>query len=354
MLLGAEGGHRTCRYRIMTWRRTALDLARRTGVLSVIGRWYGRDRLTVLAYHRVADASNPNLTGFRPNVSASVNGFAEQLDWIARRFTVVSLGDVLAWLDGAGALPPRPLLITFDDGYLDNLGAAAPLLAARGLPAVLFLTTGPLDGGCVLCPDVVAEIFGNSTVSSADLPMLGRRDWGSPGDRERVIREFVIAVKRLAGDRRISIISSLAHALGSGVPESIPGLYLDWEQVRSLHGWEIGAHTVTHPVLTSIEREAASEEVVVSKRRIEDEIGRPVRAFAYPNGSPGDFSDEVDAVLVAAGIDLAFTLLPGPSRASEVRAAPLAVRRTDVCHSDGLATFAGKVMGVTRMLGMAG
>jgi len=336
----------------MRWRRFALDLARRTGVLSVAGRWYGRDRLTVLAYHRVADASNPNLTGFRPNVSASVKGFADQLDWIARHFTVVSLGDVLASIDGAVALPPQSLLITFDDGYLDNLGAAAPLLAARGLPAVLFLTTGPLDGGRAHCPDLVAEIFGNSRVSSADLPLLGHRDWASPGDRERVTREFVITVKRLPGERRNSVVSSLAHALGTGVPESIPGLYLDWDQVRSLRGWEIAAHTVTHPVLTSIDREAVFEEVAVSKRRIEEEIGLPVRALAYPNGSTGDFSDEVGEVLAAAGIDLAFTLLPGPSRASELWAAPLAVRRTNVFHGDGLATFAGKVMGVSRMLGM--
>lgn len=349
-----EGGHRTCRYRLMSWRRSALDLARRAGALSAAARWYGGDRLTVLAYHRVADGWDPDLAGYRPNVSASAGGFAEQLDWVAPRFSVVGLGDVLAWLDGAAPLPRRPMLITFDDGYLDNLETAAPLLAARGLPAVLFLTTGPLDGGPALCPDVVAKIFGDSTVSSADIPMLGHRDWGSPGDGDLVGREFVMAVKRLPTDRRDANISALADALGTAVPASIPGLYLDWEQVCSLHGWEIGAHTVTHSVLTSIDREAALGEATVSKLRIEGEIGRPVRAFAYPNGSPDDFSDETGAVLTEAGIDLAFTLVPGPSRASEVRSAPLEVRRVYVDRTDDLATFAGRVMGVPRMLGTGG
>ena len=338
----------------MKWRRTALDLARRTGALSAAGSWYGRDRLTVLAYHRVADVSDPGLAGFRPNVSVPVEGFAEQLDWIVPRFTVVSLGDVLAWLDGAASLPHRPLLITFDDGYLDNLEAAAPVLGARGLPAVLFLTTGPLDGDRHLCPDQVAEMFGASTASAADLPILGFREWPSPGGRELVTREFVMAVKRLPPGRRSALVASLAETLGTAVPESIPGLYLNWDQVRSLNGWEIGAHTVTHPVLTSIDREAVFREVAVSRRRIEEEIGCPVRAFAYPNGSRGDFSNETEAVLTEAGIDLAFTLQPGPTRVSEVMANPLAVRRVNVSHTDGLATFAGRVMGVARMLGMDG
>jgi hypothetical protein len=121
----------------MRRRRSALDLARRTGVLSAAARWYCRDRLTVLAYHRIADGWDPDLAGYRPNVSASAGGFAEQLDWIGPRFTVVSLGDVLAWLDGAATLPRRPTLITFDDGYLDNLEAAAPLLAAELAASVL-------------------------------------------------------------------------------------------------------------------------------------------------------------------------------------------------------------------------
>ena len=124
--------------------------------------------------------------------------------------------------------------------------------------------------------------------------------------------------------------------------------------MRSLSGWEIGAHTVTHPVLTSIDAEVAYEEVAASKRRIEEETGRPVRALAYPNGARGDFSDVVGAIIGEAGIDLAFTLEPGPARASEVRATPLAVRRTNVSHGDDLATFAGRVMGVARMLGMDG
>jgi len=336
----------------MTWRRTTLDLARRTSVLSAAARCYGRDRLTVLAYHRVADVSDPDLIGFRPNVSVSAEGFAEQLDWIMPRFSVVGLGDVLAWLDGAATLPPRPLLITFDDGYLDNLTTAAPLLAERGLPAVLFLTTGPLDGGPALCPDLVAALFAETAIRAADLPVLGHQDWeGSPGDRERMAREFVIAVKRRPTEPRNAAIASLAETLGVAVPESIPGLYLDWDQVRSLDGWEVGFHTVTHPVLASISAEDAAQEVGVSKRRIEEVIGRPVRTLAYPNGARGDFSVEVGAVIGEVGIDLAFTLQPGPARASEVRASPLTVRRTNVSHGDDLATFAGRVMGIARMMG---
>ena len=116
-------------------------------------------------------------------------------------------------------------------------------------------------------------------------------------------------------------------------------------------GWDIGAHTVDHPVLTSVAPTEAEEQIAASAARIAREVGRPVRAAAYPNGLEGDFEEEVAR---RAGMDLAFTLLPGPARAQEVRAQPLAVRRTYVPSSATLGVVSAKVMGLGRILGAGG
>jgi len=283
----------------MGWKTNALDVARRTGALGAVGVWYGRQRLTVLAYHRIADAAAPGLVGYRG----------------------------------------------------DNLEIAAPLLAARGMPATLFLTTGPTDGGPALYWDHVAWMFGHSERTAADLPGLGHREWSTEADRQHTIRDLIYATKWLPPEGRARILDDLEVALGIKAPDRIPGLYLDWEGVRLLSGWTVGAHTVHHPILTSIARQDAVGEIADSAGRIAEEVGRPVRSLAYPNGLKGDYDHEIADGARAAGIEVAFTLRPGPARLSEVAANPLSVRRIYVGFGDGPGKFSGNAMGVGRLSG---
>ncbi|MCB2223811.1 MAG: polysaccharide deacetylase family protein [Actinobacteria bacterium] len=331
----------------MGWKSAALDVARRSGALAVFGAAALRGRIAVLAYHRIADAGARGLEGFRGNVSATPDDFAAQLDWIGRRCEVISLDDLLAWMDGGARLPTCAAMITFDDGYRDNLEAAAPILAERGMPATLFLTTGPTDGGPALFWDRVAAAFALTSAGAAVLPGVGERAWETAAERDRVAHEVVYATKRLPLEERARVLDDLGAALGVEVPERLPGLYLDWDGVRDL-GWAVGAHTVRHPVLTAVGHERAVEEIALSRNRIEQELGRRVRAFAYPNGLVGDIDERAAA---EAGIDLAFTLRQAPARRREVRAHPLAVRRSCVYHNDSVATFAAKASGIARLVG---
>lgn len=338
----------------MGWKAAALEAARRVGALPVIGAVFGRRRLTVLAYHRIADAADPGLEGFASNVSATPDGFATHLDFLARHFQVVGVDDVLACLDAGDDLPERAALVTFDDGYRDNLDRAAPLLAERGMPATLFLTTGPTDGGPALYWDRAAWVVEHAERGSGDLPILGRREWSEPADRRAVIHEFVYATKRLPPDRREAALDALREAVGAPDGDRIPGLYLDWDGVRALRGWAIGAHTVTHPVLTSVTPAQAAAEIAGSTERIRAETGRPVRTLAYPNGLDGDYDAAATAAARDAGIDLAFTLQPGPARMSEVCDQPMAVRRIYIGHRDRPGVVAAKAMAVARLMGPGG
>ena len=124
----------------MRWRRLAISAFRAVGGLRIVGRWFGRDRLAVLAYHRVVDHAASGFVGFVQNASASPESFAEQMRLVAAKYNPISISDVTDAVDGR-LLPDRALLVTFDDGYRDNYDVALPTLTEYSIPAVVFLAT---------------------------------------------------------------------------------------------------------------------------------------------------------------------------------------------------------------------
>jgi peptidoglycan/xylan/chitin deacetylase (PgdA/CDA1 family) len=340
---------------VVTWKRRILDAGRRTGAYRIAGGWYGPGRLTVLAYHRVVDRTVPEFATYRRNVSASPEAFAAQMDFVERQFNVVGLGDVTEWLAGGVSLPSRPLLITFDDGYRDNLVHAWPELRRRRLPMVLFLTTGPPDTGGALHWDVAAYCFRHTRRTEALLPVVGRRSWRTEAERDGVLDEFIATIKRHPDGRLRSAIGQLPDRLEVDVPaDAFEGVYLNWSEIREMaeQGVAVGAHTIDHPILSRLDPEAAAAQVIGCRDRIAAELGRVPEGFAYPNGLPGDYDETVVDAVRKAGFRAAFTLSPGPARAGEARRAPWEIRRVYVGAKDHLSRFAAKLSGLARVAGL--
>jgi peptidoglycan/xylan/chitin deacetylase (PgdA/CDA1 family) len=273
------------------------------------------------------------------------------MDFIRSRFNVISVSDVLAWLRGRQPLPSNPLLITFDDGYRDNLDYALPILQERNLPAVIFLATDYTGEIAPFYWDLLAYCFHHTPQTEVDLPLAGRQAWHDEKSRAAVIANWLFILKRLPEAEKRLAVEKLPRALSVSVPtDAFSGLHLSWDQVRTLvaAGIDMGAHTQSHPILTRISLEQARREVTGSKSRIEVEINRPVTTFAYPNGLVADFNPALQRLLQQSGFEAAFTLVPGPARPAEVRRTPLAVRRILIQHKDTLPRFVAKVMGLPR------
>ena len=316
--------------------------------VSGLGRLWGKDRLTVLAYHRIHDPVGFEF--FEPVISAPPDGFARQMDLIAERFNAVSLADVLSWMDGKGRLPPNPVLITFDDGYRDNLEQAMPILREREMPAVLFVATGNIDRSQPFFWDSAAYSFHHTDTTEADLPILGPRAWGS--SPSVVCAEWIEAAKREPQDRREDLTEQLGQVLGVVMPDSArTGELLSWDEIREMagQGFSMGSHTVSHAILTELSAAEAQRELAESRRRLEDELNGPIRALAYPNGTTLDFNPQIEGMASEAGYSAAFTLIPGPARSGEVRSNPLAIRRIALYLSDEDRRFRAKLAGGGRV-----
>ena len=331
-------------------KRKLLDLADTTGLIRA-GRSLWSRSLTVVNYHRIDNPYRKDFDSFKPNVSATPEDFNSQMDYLARWFHVVSVQDVIQWLDGQRQLPPYAALITFDDGYLDNYTSAYPILRAHHFPALIFLTSEHIGTDAPFYWDMAAYSFRHTRKDQLTFPDGTTEHWTNPAELDRVSRKWIEFMKTLPQTEKTGYVRVLPDRLGVSIPDGFfKRLMLNWDQVREMQqgGVEFGAHTMHHPILTRISPEEVRMEVEGSKSRIEKELGNPVLSFAYPNGQSSDLNDPIEKIIAESGIRVAFTLLNGPSSLGEVKRNPYAIRRIFISYKHSLPEYAALLSPINR------
>lgn len=334
-------------------RQPLAELLKKSGALKALDLYWGANRLTVLTYHRVTDATLPSFDHLRPNVSASPQQFDQQMAYVARHFHVINLETLENALLRGGKLPSRPLLLTFDDGYLDNYENAFPVLKRYQLPAVIFLMTSLIGNAGLPWWDLGAYAFHHTTCTTANLPLIGTRtliDPANPRAKQSAEREMLAALKPLPAEQQRSIVDALFTVLNVAPPPA-ESHFMSWAQVREMaaHGVSFQPHTVSHPRISGLDQAGAAREIEQSSREIAEHIGQPgykACAFAYPFGLPGDYHVETLAALRTHDIRLAFTLTPGPVFRREAERHLLEIPRILILHQDTFEVFLAKVMGI--------
>jgi peptidoglycan/xylan/chitin deacetylase (PgdA/CDA1 family) len=288
----------------MIW-RSAFALASRGGA---------NGRLSILIFHRVLRDVDPLFPG-EPYAAR----FDALVHHLKSRFTILPLSEGVRRLCDQ-TLPARALSITFDDGYADNLDVAAPILHRHAVPATVFVATGFLDGGAMF-NDVVIEAFRRTRRDALDLGALGldRLPLVTVEQRRAAIDRVIGELKYRPAAERNRLAEAVLDAAGVPPPTA---LMMSSGSVRRLFDYDldIGAHSVTHPILAQLRAEEARHEIVASKRRLEELIDREVTLFAYPNGRPGrDYTAEHVRMVKDAGFAAAVTTAWGAaSRDSDV------------------------------------
>lgn len=266
----------------------------------------------ILMYHRICWRSyDPWGLAVTPAL------FADQLQALAAARTVVSM-DTLAEKLRSDRVTGREVAITFDDGYVDNLTTAKPLLERVGLPATVFLTTERLGATEEFWWDELAQLcLGNPEAADVELTIGGRSvrvrwraelrparpefRWDAPRTaRERLYLELWGLLKGLGESQRALAMQELRERLGA-IPADSASLPLRREQVPALvEGGliSVGGHARTHQPLGSLSAEAQWDELESCKRELEVITRRSISGFAYPFG---DRSDETKTLAARAG-----------------------------------------------------
>lgn len=238
-----------------------------------------KQRLSILIYHRVL----PVRDAMRPG-EPTVDEFDAQMRILRQHFHPLPLVEAVERLQ-AGTLPDGAVCVTFDDGYADNDTHARPVLGKYRIPATVFVSTGFLNGGR-MWNDTVIEVIRGCKDSALDLRELelGCYPLATIEQRREAADSILLRIKHLDPGARIALVNDIAKR-GPALPDD---LMLTDAQVRSLarNGVSIGAHTVNHPILSSIPVGLARAEIQDSKRYLEGVIQESIDVFAYPNGRP--------------------------------------------------------------------
>ncbi|MGH8501166.1 MAG: polysaccharide deacetylase family protein [Gammaproteobacteria bacterium] len=238
-------------------------------------------KLLILAYHRVLEAPDPVI-----DRGVTAAQFDWQMTTLAREFNVLTLTEAVRRIT-ENSLPPRAVVVTFDDGYADNFTIALPILKKWSMPATFFVAASFLDGGR-MWNDTVIEAISRAPRSVLDFESLGLGQFHlrSSSERRQAIEVLLKKLKYLPLAERDEMANRLAKTAAASLPDN---LMMTASQVAALsgEGMEIGGHTLSHPILARLPAEQAEMEIVEGRRRLEEITGRKIRVFAYPNGRPG-------------------------------------------------------------------
>jgi peptidoglycan/xylan/chitin deacetylase (PgdA/CDA1 family) len=297
-------------------------------------RRINRNRLIILTYHSVLPSACDIDEGESRNV-VDEQMFAWQMRYLARHFHCLRLEEAVDLLRRGEPLPPNPAVVTFDDGFRNNLRYALPILRRYGVPATVFVTTGHIGRGVqLLWTERVGRILRAAGISGdiarIEMTRLKSMPW----------RERDAAIRELEG----RLVNARGAQMQTAEPNADRYMFLTWSEVQELmHGGvTIGSHTVEHPIMSSLDDERREWEVVQSKQEIERRLGAPCTLFSYPNGTADDF-DECDKTnLRKAGYVAAVTQIAGTN---DGRTDRFALKRLNIGQGHDPLLFMAQVSG---------
>jgi peptidoglycan/xylan/chitin deacetylase (PgdA/CDA1 family) len=255
--------------------------------------------------------------------TVSIREFSNHIEFLSRWFHFISPNELTAAAIESKPLPERPALISFDDGYRNNLLYAAPVLRKFGISSLFSVVTGLIGTANVLWTETVNFCVLDWPGKTMPFPQKegGYKAVPLPSASEDRVR-MAHTVRQACKEMDSEALEQYLCLLRSEVPSARMDLYdellafMSWDEVRTLNsqGFAIASHTVNHPILSRIPDAELRRELSKSKQRIEDEIGVPCHWLVYPNGQKPDYSPEVFRRAREVGYKMGFTARGGYGR----------------------------------------
>jgi peptidoglycan/xylan/chitin deacetylase (PgdA/CDA1 family) len=273
--------------------------------------------LSIITYHHVAD-HDPAYPYDATVADVAPAQFRRQMETVARYGTPIGIDDLIRALAG-GPLPRNPVMVTFDDGYRSCYDAALPILRAVGVRATFFVATSFISERRLYWWERIAILVGRSRRKAAQIsyPSVMMLDL----DDSELHDKLTDIVKNTAELDVERFLSELGVALGvEWTPEietrHADELIMTWDQVRALAraGMDVESHGRRHRVLQTLDDATLTDELTGSRRELEAQLGRPVRAVAYPVGRRINGELRIRAALAAAGYQLGMSNHSGVNR----------------------------------------
>lgn len=275
--------------------------------------------------------------------------FLRQIDYLARHFRIVSLGEALAAIQGddGNGTQRRPMaVITFDDGYAGNHRHLLPIVESRQVPVTVFIATEAVETQRLYWYDRLINGLQGGRPIDLDLSDLRSATYRinrvAGAENWREIQRLLSDLKRLEPARRAAVVEDILATLPAGDGDRPAVRPLTIPELRELAVSPlvtIGAHSHCHNILTQLPDPSVRDSLETCKRRLEEWTGRPPHYFAYPNGS---YDARVCGLVEEAGFKCALTTQSRPWKRGD---SLLTIPRIGVGRYDADAYFSAKVSG---------
>lgn len=280
-------------------------------LLSILYKWTkfrrGEYPLSILYYHHVFAENEP----YHPD-DISAQNFEQQIEFLQKHFNILALAEAINLLEQK-KLPPKALVISFDDGYQDNYTTALPILEKFNAPATFFVATEGVEKG-YLWNDEIEQAIKKTTKEIISNKINGTAlSIKTQSEKINAFHTLVNSLKFQSNEQRsIKIISLLEELNISTFTKTM----MTTEQLSDLHyrGFTLGAHTHSHTILSTETNENVQQELIINKNILENITKQAIDFLAYPNGLEGrDFSDTHCNIVQKLGFKAAFSSNDGGS-----------------------------------------
>ncbi len=282
-----------------------------SGALGLYHRLRNADSLTVVMFHRTLRPGDPRWSTCDPDYTLSESLFVASLGFFARHYRVVSLDQVLEARRDGTRLPPRALLITFDDGWLDNVDYALPALQRSGLPAVMFVAADAVGAGQPFWQERMIAALRAGRLSVDALSDTVAAHGGERPQREGIagLREMIAAIERMPTETRRAVVQAHVSSLDDGLQHMVD--VADLHRLRA-GGVELGLHGKSHVAMKradDLEAElGGAREAMANMLGLPEGLAStPCATMSFPHGS---FDDAIAARARESGYELLFTSVP--------------------------------------------
>jgi peptidoglycan/xylan/chitin deacetylase (PgdA/CDA1 family) len=278
--------------------------------------WLQPGRLAFFLFHGVIPQRRPGVRNYTEKHLAA-DEFEAIMESLCTNGTPVCADQALATMRKDEPLPDRAFLISFDDGFRNNLTVAAPILDGLGIPALVYITTGFVENGDASWIDLIEFAVERTELETLRLPWEEAERQVATAAQRRALLDDVRRVLKSRHDLDpYEHASAIMQAAGVPVFEPDPQLdaKLSWDEVRELDRrplWRVGGHTRTHRILAFLDPDDLRQELDDSIGALERELGRPLVHFSYPEGTAESFSPPVIEALKARGIEMCPTAEAG-------------------------------------------
>jgi peptidoglycan/xylan/chitin deacetylase (PgdA/CDA1 family) len=288
-------------------------------------RCAGHGQLCVVTYHGVRPAGYVSKDAMLDGSLVTADALRAQIRLLQDRYSIVAPEDFLRFFREGTPLPERAVLLTCDDGLVNTVTDMLPVLRELGVACLFFVTGGSLTETPGMLWYEELKLMLNEAPDGEVVLRLGDTEWkcAAGGDRHAFWWSAVCEVsKRDARDRTIFLQQARKNL---GLPQDWDRRYrerqelhrrfflLSRNQLMQLQeqGMSVGAHSMSHPLLSKLSEEEARREIEESRTLLEKTLGRTVEAFAYPFGNPGSVTTREMALAEKAGFRCAFLNIGG-------------------------------------------